>query len=76
MMNEYHRFVQLVYEACHASEAVDYFDLRSEIPESLAAFCSLNVEQRTAFLTLVKHVRDHAETIIGHIGEPPSDNHE
>lgn len=73
------RFVQLVYEACQASEAVDYFDLRSDGNETHElAWEWLCAEQDRVFLALVEHVRANADMIVAGIGpvqerlEPPA----
>jgi hypothetical protein len=64
----YQEFVRLLYSAYHASEAVDYFDLRSEDPASRATWTVLREEQRKEFLTLVEHLRDHAAEITAYLG--------
>ncbi len=69
----YQRFVALVYEACHASEAVDYFDLRGNGTHMRAAWAWLLADQRDAFKTLAEHVRDHAEAILRDVGAPPEE---
>lgn len=52
-------FFLLLREAHHASEAVDCFDLRSEIAESKAEFDRLCAEQAAACIALVEYCSSH-----------------
>jgi hypothetical protein len=69
-LDAYQTFVQLLYEACHTSEAVDNFDLRSENPASVEKWNVLLDEQKAGFLALTHHVQSHAPAIIAQIEEP------
>lgn len=64
-------FNHLLYEACHAAEAVDYFDLRSEQPANAAAFNWLEREAHQSATALVQYVMTHGADILTHLGEPP-----
>jgi hypothetical protein len=68
-LDAYQTFVQLLYEACHTSEAVDNFDLRSN-PVSMEKWKVLLDEQKAGFLALTHHVQSHASAIIAQIEEP------
>lgn len=71
-MNPYQRYIELIYEACHSSEVVDYFDLRGDGVQMRNAWDWLVSEQREAFKALAEHVRDHAEAILTDIAAQPS----
>ena len=71
-MDPYLQFVRLLYEACHASEAEDRFDLHSESVASVAAHRLIEGAQNAAFRALIAHVRDHADEIMARIGEQPT----
>jgi hypothetical protein len=70
----YGRFVGLVTEAALSSEAVDYYNLKSEDPAHLAAWNWLLHEQRSAFLALARYIQAHGDQIIdGLVADPPTD---
>jgi len=63
-------FNHLLYEACHAAEACDYFDLRSEQPANTAAFNWLRREAQQSAAALVQYVMAHGADILAELGEP------
>ena len=70
----YGRFVGLVTEAALSSEAVDYYNLKSEDPAHIAAWNWLLYEQRAAFLALARYMQAHGDQIIeGIIADLPAD---
>ena len=70
----YGRFVGLVTQAALSSEAVDYYDLKSEDPAHIAAWNWLLNEQRSAFLALARYVQAHGDQIMeGIIADLPTD---
>jgi hypothetical protein len=76
IMNDYQKFIQLLYQACFASEAMDHFDLTSE-PVHIATQHWLLHDQHTAALALIEHVRARSDaiiaTMIDTMGEPPKE---
>ena len=73
-MPPYGRFVGLVTQAALSSEAVDYYNLKSEDPAHIAAWNWLLHEQRSAFLALARYMQAHGDQIIdGIIADLPTD---
>jgi len=69
----YGQFVGLLHEAALSSEAVDYYNLKSEDPAHLAAWNWLLNEKRSAFLALARYMRAHGDQILeGLIADLPS----
>jgi hypothetical protein len=63
LVPSYGRLIGLVLEAAASSEAVDYYNLKSEDPAHVAAWTWLKSEQRCAFLALVRYVQAHGDQL-------------
>lgn len=55
--NPYQEYVRLLYEACHAHEAVDNFDVHSDDPESVQKWKVLLDEINASDGALIAHVQ-------------------
>ena len=66
-MKEVAEFFSLVRQTEEASQACDMFDLRSDDPESSAAFRLLITEERRSARALIELVMKHGQQLLDEI---------